>query len=347
MSVTIGGRPARRREVPDRRQGRAWCTSFRIDGGRARDPRVASGSSPCALSRHVGSRSAVPRSPPGNFRLPRSDRSARSCKDDTLTRSELANGMQVLVLEDHAPAACCAEPHGSPRRGNGRSEARRARIVHRRSHEARCGRSRRARTREGGRRDRRGALGELRVGIRCRSTVSGLSRDLPMPSIEILTDVALHPRFERKRSRARARPRRWPRSRRPRTTPATLARWYTAIRPCSKGTVTAFRFRGQYAHRRGPRRRRGASLPRPRSSSPTMRSSRPRATSGPKRCSRSRTACSARCRAPTLPDAGPPPSLPAPAATKILIVDRPGSRTGADQRSRTRASSAPTPTGSR
>ncbi|MBW2289287.1 MAG: insulinase family protein [Deltaproteobacteria bacterium] len=237
---------------------------------------------------------------------------------DALTRSELANGMKVLVLEDHRIPRVALSV--TVRRGEAMVDPKRAGLA-----------SFTAELMKRGAGDRDAlalatAVDEIGAGLSVSAgwdsmtvSVSGLSRDLPM-LIEILGDVALRPSFDR-REAVRARTETLAAIEKAKDAPATLARWYTYQAlfeghrygiPAGGNTLTvagldaaaARRFHGE------------VFVP---NNAIFSASGDVRAEAMLELAHRT---FGAMPRA-EVPAAGAAPSLPAPTAMKILIVDRP------------------------
>jgi len=237
---------------------------------------------------------------------------------DALTRSELANGLKVLVLEDHRiPRASLSI---TVRRGEATVDPKRAGLASFTAELMKRGAGDRDALALATAVDEIGA--ELSVSADWDSmtvAVSGLSRDLPLLA-EILGDVVLRPRFDR-REAVRARTEILAAIEQSKDDPALLARWYVDRAvfeghrfgiPAGGDTLTvagldaaaARRFHGE------------VFVP---NNAIFAASGDVQADAMLELAKRSFGAMS---RA-ELPSAGEAPALPAPAARKIVIVDRP------------------------
>ncbi len=237
---------------------------------------------------------------------------------DALTRSELANGMKVLVLEDHRIPRVALSL--TVRRGEAMVDLKRAGLA-----------SFTAELMKRGAGDRDAlalatAVDEIGAGLSVSAgwdsmtvSVSGLSRDLPM-LIEILGDVARRPKLDR-REAVRARTETLAAIEKAKDSPATLARWYTYQAlfeghrygiPAEGNTLTVAGLDAAAA-----RRFHGEVF---------VPNNAIFSASGDVRAEAmlelAHSTFGAMLRA-EVPAAGPAPSLPAPTAMKILIVDRP------------------------
>jgi zinc protease len=237
---------------------------------------------------------------------------------DALTRSELANGLKVLVLEDRRiPRVALSF---TVRRGEAMVDPKRAGLA---SYTAELMK------RGAGDRDALAlatAVDEIGAALSVAAdwdsmtvSVSGLSRDLPL-LFEILGDVVLRPSFDR-REAVRARTEILASLEKAKDSPATLSSWYTyqalfeghrfgvasvgnTLTVAGLDDAAARRFHGKvfvpnnaiFAASGDVQGKTMVEM------ANRMFGSMPRSE---------------------VPAAGPPPSLPAPTATKILIVDRP------------------------
>ena len=237
---------------------------------------------------------------------------------DALTRTELANGLEVLVLEDlRIPRVALSF---SVRRGEAMVDPKRAGLA-----------SFTAELMKRGAGDRDAlalatAVDEIGAGLSVSAgwdsmtvSVSGLSRDLPL-LMEILGDVVLRPTFDR-REAVRARTETLAAIEKAKDAPSTLASWYTYQAlfeghrygiPAGGNTRTvaglddaaARRFHGEVFV---PNNAIFAASGDVQAESMIELANRVFGAMPPAE----------------VPAAGPAPTLPAPAATKILIVDRP------------------------
>ena len=237
---------------------------------------------------------------------------------DALTRSELANGMKVLVLEDlRIPRVALSV---SVRRGEAMVDPKRAGLAAFTAELMKRGAGDRDALALATAVDEIGAALSVSAGWDSMTvSVSGLSRDLPL-LMEILGDVVLRPSFDR-REAARARAETLASIEKAKDAPATLARWYTYQAvfgghrfgiPIGGNTLTVAGLDAAAA-----RRFHGAVF---------APNNAIFAASGDVRAEAMvemvERAFGAMPRS-EVPAAGEAPSLPAPTATKILIVDRP------------------------
>jgi zinc protease len=147
-------------------------------------------------------------------------------QQDQLTRSELDNGLHVLVLEDHRlPRVGLAL---TVRRGEAMVERGRAGLAAFTAEVMERGAGERDALALAEAVDAIGASLSVSAGWdSVKVTVSGLSRDLDA-LMEILTDVALRPRFDAAEAE-KARSETLASLEKAKDDPATLARWYTAV----------------------------------------------------------------------------------------------------------------------
>jgi zinc protease len=237
---------------------------------------------------------------------------------DALTRTALPNGMKVLVLEDRRVPRVALRL--TARRGGAMVDPKRAGLASFAAEVMKRGAGDRDALALAKAVDEIGADLSVSAGWNSMTVaVSGLSRDLPM-LMEILTDVALRPRFDRGEA-VRAREQMLAAIEKAKDDPATLSRWYTDRAlfeghrfgiPLGGDTLTVASLDAAAA------RRFHAEV--------FVPDNLIFATSGDVQAD-SILALAEKTfgempRA-EVPAAGPVPQLPAPTATRILIVDRP------------------------
>jgi zinc protease len=237
---------------------------------------------------------------------------------DALTRSELANGMKLLVLEDlRIPRVSLSF---SVRRGEAMVDPKHAGLAAFTAELMKRGAGGRDALALATAVDEIGAVLSVSAGWDSMTvSVSGLSRDLPL-LMEILGDVVLRPRFDR-REAVRARDEALAAIEKAKDGPATLARWYTSQAlfeghrfgiPTGGNTLTVAGLDDAAARRFH--------------SQIFVPNNAIFAASGDVRpeamIELANRSFGAMPRA-EVPAAGPAPVLPAPAATTVLIVDRP------------------------
>jgi zinc protease len=237
---------------------------------------------------------------------------------DALMRSELANGMKVLVLED--PRVPRVALSLTTRRGEAMVDPKRAGLAPFTAEVMKRGAGDRDALALAKAVDEIGANLSVAAGWDSMEvSVSGLSRDLPA-LMEILGDVALRPRFDRAEA-VRAREQTLAAIEKAKDDPATLARWYTDHAlfdghrfgiPMSGNAVTVAGLE--------------ATAARDFHAQVFIPNDAIFAASGDVQADAmlalAQQAFGALPRG-EVPTAGPAPKLPAPAERKVLIVDRP------------------------
>jgi zinc protease len=237
---------------------------------------------------------------------------------DALTRSELENGIKVLVLEDHRIPR--ASLRFTVRRGEAMLDPKRAGLASFTAELMKRGAGDRDALALATAVDEIGAQLSVSAGWDSLTvSVSGLSRDLPL-LMEILGDVVLRPKFDR-REAVRARTETLAAIEKAKDAPATLASWYTYQAlfeghrygiPSGGNTLTVAGLDDAAARRFHSE----VFVP---NNAIFAASGDVQAEAMLERANRLFGAMSRG----EVPAAGPAPSLPAPAAKKILIVDRP------------------------